>query len=236
MYQIIPFRKSATTILDLQHVAWLLGWVIVACLWPYCCCCCHCRLAHSLVLFQLATDSCCMSLWSLIGSSQLTCCTGLAWPGPLKLDNKPCLCSSSYAEPCPVSLPLIWADSMLEECLWVCNPINLEAKYSNWGAANLFLNRSVICWVLSSFCTFISSHRCSLKKWYFTAMCLVWKLTLLVASANWLWWHMMLMQLEWIKWMSFNGENEGQFRLKSWWGDFVARKAWIISVAGAYCR
>ncbi len=44
-----------------------------------------------------------MGLWSLIGSSQVTCCTGLAWPGPLRLDNKPCLCLSVDVEPSPSS-------------------------------------------------------------------------------------------------------------------------------------
>jgi len=149
---------------------------------PCCCCCLHSP-ACSLVKFQLATDSH-TSLWSSMGSNQLTHCIGLAWPGLLKLDNKPCPGSCAGAEPSPASLPLICTVSMLWECPLGIHPINLVVRYSNWGAANPLVKRSAIWLVVSTFCTLISSLRCSLKKWYFTAMCLVWKVTLLVASAN----------------------------------------------------
>ena len=83
-------------------VVWVLGWVVTACIWP-CWCCCHHSPACNLVMFQFATDSH-MHLQILIGSSQVTWCTSLGWPGPLRLDNKHCPSLSIDAGPSPASL------------------------------------------------------------------------------------------------------------------------------------
>jgi len=97
---IIYVTSLLLPILGLQCIACLLGWVIVACLWP-CCCCCHHRLACSLVAFQLSTELG-MSLESLMSSNQVMLLAGLAWSDPLRLDNKPC--SSFDAKTCPASV------------------------------------------------------------------------------------------------------------------------------------